>query len=61
MSVTTTFDERKQEAKDSLATAIRNLQECTNENTWGYSDMNDEYIDELIQIIAQLMLIKRKL
>ena len=61
MSVRTTFDERREHAKDALATAIDNLRVCVTEDTWGYSDMNDSYIDELIQMIAALTIMKRKL
>jgi hypothetical protein len=61
MSVRTTFDDRKEEVKDYLGKAINKLQECTKEETWGYEDIKPEFIDELIQMIADLTKMKRKL
>jgi hypothetical protein len=49
MSVRTTFDDRKEEVKDYLGKA------------WGYEDIKPEFIDELIQMIADLTKMKRKL
>jgi len=61
MSVRTTFDEKREEARDALAVAIKSIQVCLDEDTWGYSDIRSEFIDELAEINCQLIKIKRKL
>lgn len=61
MSVRTTFDEKRDEAKEYIGKALASLQECTKEDTWGYNEMNHEFIDELIQMVADLTKMKRKL
>lgn len=61
MGVVTTFSERRNDAKEALKKVIENLQECVKEDTWGYSDIREDYIDDLIQMIAQLTIMKRKL
>lgn len=61
MGVRTTFDERREEAKELLSKAIVAVMECLNENTWGYSEMKDEVIDEMTNILSELIKMKRKL
>jgi hypothetical protein len=61
MSVRTTFDEKKEEARDALSVAIKSIQVSLDEETWGYSDIKSEFIDELAEINCQLIKIKRKL
>ena len=61
MSVITTFDEKRAKAREALNEAIKNLQECTKEDTWGYNDIDPEYVDELVDMVAQLIKMKRKL
>lgn len=61
MSVRTTFDEKREAAKDGLGIAIVSIQECLKEDTWGYNDIRTDYIDELAQMLADLIKMKRKL
>lgn len=61
MGVITTFDEKVEEAKSALSVAIKSIQVCLDEDTWGYSDIKSEYIDELAETFAIIIKIKRKL
>lgn len=47
MSVTTTFDENIRDARENIKTAYVLINEALNEDTWGYCDMNDRYIEKL--------------
>lgn len=61
MSVRTTADERIDQAREHVKSAIKNLQEALDEDTWGHDDYKEEYIDELFELTHQLRKIKRKL
>jgi hypothetical protein len=61
MSYNTVFEDNRQEAKEALGVAIKKLSVCVDEDTHGYSDMQESFIDDLIQMIAQLTKMKRKL
>ena len=61
MSVRTTFDEKKDSAKEAIDQAIKNLHECIKPDTWGYDQIQPSYIDELFEIMLNLTKIKRKL
>jgi len=61
MSVRTTFDNKRDSAKENISRAIADLQECLKEDTWGYSDMKESFIDEMVYVMAELMKLKRKL
>jgi len=59
--MTTTADEKIMNAKDLLSQAYRELLIVLDENTWGHSDFNEEYIDKVSDIAMQLLKLKRKL
>jgi len=61
MSVTTTVDENIQTAKDHISSAIKELLNTVDEDTWGHHDMSDEYLETIHDSILKLSLIKRKL
>lgn len=48
--MTTTADEKIMNAKDLLSQAYRELLIVLDENTWGHSDFNEEYIDKINDI-----------
>jgi len=61
MSVRTSADEKRDEAKDHIVDAIKRLTEIVNDEIWGYDDYNEEYKDKLDESISLLRKIKRML
>lgn len=61
MSVRTSADEKRDEAKDHIADALKCLTEIVNDEIWGYDDYNEEYKDKLDESISLLRKIKRML
>ena len=61
MGVITTFDEKRDEAKSQIRKAIENLSVCINPSTYGYDERRTEYIDQLVDVLADLMKAERKL
>ena len=60
MSVRTSADAKRDEAKEHIKDALKCLTEVTDE-TWGYEDYNDDYKDKLEESINLLRKIKRML
>lgn len=61
MSVTTTADEKLEEARENIAFAYKNILTVLDPDTWGSSDFNSNYIDDLHQVTLKLLEIKRLL
>ncbi len=52
--MTITFDELVEEAKFHVREANKKLKQALDEDTWGYSDMKDEYLLQLQDVQNQL-------
>jgi hypothetical protein len=61
MGVITTFDEKRDTAKSYIRRAIENLTECVNPSTYGYEEKREEYIDQVVDVLAELLKSERKL
>jgi hypothetical protein len=61
MSAITTFDEKRDEAKEYIRKTVDCLSICVSPNTYGYSEMNPHYIDKLIEVLTELIKAERKL
>jgi len=61
MSVRTSADEKRDEAKEHIKDALKCLTEVTDDETWGYEDYSDDYKDKLEESINLLRKIKRML
>jgi hypothetical protein len=61
MSVQTTADERRDEAKELIKKAYKCLQEALDEDTWGSQDYKDEYIETMEDALVTLRKLQRKL
>ncbi len=61
MGVTTTADTKKEEAKEHLSDAYKALLTVLDENTWGHSDFNKDYIDTIHEVALEILKLKRKL
>lgn len=61
MSVRTTADENREEAKEHLKKAYDCLISVLNTETWGNDQYTDEYIDKIHKTSLQLLHIKREL
>ncbi len=61
MSVTTTADEAIREAKENLSGAYKSLVCFLDEDTWGHSDYDNDFIDKVSEIALELLKLKRKL
>lgn len=61
MSVTTTFDNKIQDAKDNLSSAYKNLLVCLDEDTWGHSDISSEYMKAVHEAAMKIYEIRNKL
>lgn len=55
----TKFDELVEEATDSVKKANKLLKEALDEDTWGFNDMEEEYLINLEQVQHQLALLLR--
>jgi hypothetical protein len=61
MGVTTTADEMLRETRDNIQSAIINIREVLDPDTWGHSDLQESYIEELEEVYLKLLRIKKKL
>lgn len=61
MSVITTADEKRDEAKEYIDKAYKCLMGVLDKDTWGHSDYNESYISDIEKITLELIKIKRKL
>jgi hypothetical protein len=61
MGVVTTFDEKRDEAKEYIRKAVVCLQRCLDEDTYGFNDKSAEHLDMLTTMMAELMIMQRKL
>ena len=61
MSVNTTSDDLKQKAKEHISAAIKCLIEFCDEDTYGYNDYTEEYINNVFECLGELLKIKKKL
>lgn len=61
MSVRTAADEKIIEAKEHLAQAYKALLTVLDEDTWGHSEFDQEYIDTVKEAAFDVLKWKRKL
>ncbi len=61
MSVTTTADLKRNEAKQKISEAIQCLHEFLDPGIWGHSDYDEEYIDKVMKIYTELRKLRREL
>lgn len=61
MAVRTTADEKIDEAKDHISKAYKCLLGVLDEETWGHRDLNDLYINTLLNCTQELINIKKRL
>lgn len=61
MSVTTTADESRDEAKAHLKNAYLCLLVVLNEDTWGHSEYTDSYIKEMNKVALKLVKLHKKI
>ena len=59
MSVTTTADEAVTRIKESILDIMSNIRNATDPDTWGSSDFNDEFVDDLNQLYITLSKFRR--
>lgn len=55
MSVITTADEHRDEAKDAIGQAISHIASIVIEKSWGHDDFSDEYRKKLRSSLSILM------
>jgi len=61
MSVQTTADERRDEAKELIKQAYKCLTEALDQDTWGAKDYNESYIETMEEALDSLRKMARKL
>lgn len=61
MGVTTTADEKLRSAREKIDGAYKDLLEFLNEDTWGHSEFQTDFIDKVHETALELLKIKRKL
>lgn len=61
MSVQTTADQLKDNAKECIIKAIKDLSEALEYDTWGSQDFSEKYTETIEESILELHRIKRKL
>ncbi len=61
MSVTTTCDEKIKRVKELILEINRELLIVLDEDTWGHNDYNEQYMDTVMEVMVELLKIKRKL
>lgn len=61
MGATTTVDEERDKLESSIRDACASLTIILDKDTWGHTDLNDSYVDQLFEIQATLLKIKRKI
>lgn len=53
MGVITTYDDMREELRDMLNDCLKKAREMFDEDIWGYSDMKDDYIDDVYLAIKR--------
>lgn len=61
MSVTTTADEKRDQAKQCVLDAAKALDEMIDPSTWGSDEFKKEYLIEMTKIAYELKLIYRRM
>ena len=61
MGVTTTADEKIQNAREDVKSAIKNLHTALDPETWGSDEYTSERDDELLDIYKTLLDVRKKL
>ena len=61
MGVITTADERISDAKEHLLQANKHLLAVLDEDCWGHDDFNEEYMDKIMEVVLEILKLKRKL
>ena len=61
MSVTTTADEKRDDAKENIGSAIRNLSGIVIEECYGYEDFSDAYRLKLRKALHDLIEVRETL
>jgi len=51
MSVTTTYDENRNELRENLNICLELARKLLNEDTWGYTEMKNDYAINLYQAV----------
>lgn len=59
MGVITTYDEYRYELKDKLKECIQLALKLQDENIWGYEDMNNNYSDDILEVLILLQKTKK--
>ena len=61
MSVTTTADERLNDAKDNIQSAIKNLSEIVIEECWGAEEFSSEFSATLRKALSEMIEVRESL
>ena len=61
VTIVTTADERRDDAKDYIEKAYKCLIEATDDDTWGANEYREDYKETLEEIAIQLRKLKRKI
>lgn len=61
MSVTTKADEKIINAKNLISEAYKELLIVLDDETWGHSDLKEEYLSKVQEVALELLKLKRKL
>jgi hypothetical protein len=61
MSVQTTADEKRDEAKEYIKQAYKCLTEALDDDTWGAKDYRESYIETMEEALDSLRKMSRKL
>jgi len=61
MSVRTTADEKLDSAREHLKQAYKDLLVFADEDTWGYSEFTNSFIENIIEVTFELRKLRIKL
>jgi hypothetical protein len=61
MSVRTTADEKLESAREHLKQAYKDLWFFTDEDAWGVSEYNNEYVEKFISLAFEIKQLRTKL
>jgi len=61
MSVITTADKKIRKAKELMSEAYRELVRATDEDTWGYNDFEEGYINKVRKVMVKLIKLKKSI
>jgi hypothetical protein len=61
MSVYTTADEKRDQAKELIKQAYKCLQEALEEDTWGFQDYSVEYNEKMEEALVVLRKLQKEL